>query len=112
VTAESIKKAYFGTQLSQKGHKLVELLDYFEKIWEPKVKDFKNYRTTIKYVKLFLTRKYKGKDLYLSRVDMEFATNLEDFIRHHPIKDSDPCLGNGLAKHIQRFKRIIKWEDH
>ena len=40
---------------------------------------------------------------------MEFVTEFEHFIRHHPIKDHDPCLGNGVAKHIQRFKRIMNW---
>ncbi|HEY0298622.1 MAG TPA: tyrosine-type recombinase/integrase [Arachidicoccus sp.] len=71
---------------------------------------FKNYRTTIDYVKLFLAFKYKtAKDTYLSRVNMEFMTELEHYIRNHPMKENDPCVGNGLGKHIQRFKTIIKW---
>lgn len=36
-------------------------------------------------------------------------TEFEHFIRNHPMKESDPCLGNGLGKHIQRFKTIIQW---
>jgi hypothetical protein len=111
ITAESIKQSYLGTQSLQKGHKLTELLDYYKKIWKDKLKEggFKNYRTTIDYVNRFLSSKYASGDIYLSQLDMEFVTELEYYIRHEPIKDHDPCLGNGVAKHIQRFKRIINW---
>jgi len=111
ITAESVKQAYLGIHSTQKGHKLAELLDYYKKIWEDKLKEggFKNYKTTIDYINRFLESKYSTKDIYLSQLDMEFVTELEYYIRHYPIKDHDPCLGNGVAKHIQRFKRIINW---
>lgn len=112
LTADTVKQAYLGKQASLKGHKLKELLDYYKKIWEPKLENggFKNYRTTIDYAKRFLDCTFKTtKDVYLSQVNMEFMTELEHYIRNHPIKENDPCLGNGLGKHIQRFKTIIKW---
>ena len=111
ITAESVKQSYLGVHSTQKGRKLTELLDYYKKIWEDKLKQggFKNYKTTIEYVNRFLKSKYSSKDIYLSQIDMEFVTELEYYIRHHPIKDHDPCLGNGVVKHIQRFKRIINW---
>jgi len=64
VTAESISSAYLGVQPLLKGHKLKELLSYYKKIWEPKLKNggFKNYRTTIKYIELFLTDKFSSSD--------------------------------------------------
>ena len=40
---------------------------------------------------------------------MEIAAEFEYYVRNRPIKEYDPCLGNGVAKHIQRFKRIINW---
>ena len=40
---------------------------------------------------------------------MELATNFEHFVRNNPIKAYDRCEGNGLAKHVQRFKRIVNW---
>ncbi|HEU0227156.1 MAG TPA: tyrosine-type recombinase/integrase [Arachidicoccus soli] len=112
LTADGVKQAYLGKQFSLKGHKLKELLDYYKKIWEQKLDNggFKNYRTTIDYVKRFLAFKFKtNKDVYLSQVNMEFMTELEHYIRIYPIKENDPCLGNGLGKQIQRFKTIIKW---
>jgi integrase/recombinase XerD len=110
VTAQAVKEAYLGTHTGSKGHKFVELLDYFRKIWEGKMKPggFKNYKTTIDYIKAFLS-KFPAKDIYLSQLNMELATEFEYYVRNHPLKKHDPCLGNGIAKHIQRFKRIINW---
>jgi integrase/recombinase XerD len=34
ITAESVKNAYLGIQLSQRGHKMTELLEYFIKMLE------------------------------------------------------------------------------
>lgn len=47
--------------------------------------------------------------LTLSQLNNEFATNFEHYIRNNPIKEHDPCKGNGVGKHIQRFKRILNW---
>lgn len=111
VTAQIVKEAYLGVQTQLKGHRLKELLSYYKKIWEPKLKKggFKNYKTTIDYIERFLDINFVTHDIFLSQVDNKFATDLEYFIRTNPAKEHDPCTGNGLGKHIQRFKRIIKW---
>lgn len=111
ITAERIKQAYLGEDVVQKGKQLFDLLEYFKKIFESKLKHggFKNYKTTIDYVKAFAKKQFDGKTVYLKQVDMQFATDLEYYIRNCPLKDFDPCLGNGVAKHIQRFKRIMNW---
>jgi hypothetical protein len=66
ITAETIKEAYLGTHISQKGYTLIELLDYYRKIWEEKLSygSFKNYRTTIEYIKLFLQQSNTSGDMY------------------------------------------------
>ncbi|HZK62953.1 MAG TPA: site-specific integrase [Puia sp.] len=111
ITAETLKQEYFGVQTRQKGHKLHELLDYYKKIWEEKLKwgGFKNYETTIRYIKLFLGKQHPDGDIFLSQLNMQLATDFEHFVRSNPIKEHDPCFGNGLAKHVQRFKRMINW---
>lgn len=111
ITAETIKQAYLGEHEMLKGHSLLELLDYYHKIWQPKLKKggYKNIETTIKYVKNFLTVRYKSGNIYLSQLSMELATDFEDFVRNNPVKKTDPCLGNGLGKHMQRFKTIVNW---
>jgi integrase/recombinase XerD len=70
---------------------------------------FKNYKTTIEYIKLFIARQFPNGDAYLSQLNMLVATEFEHYVRNNPVKAHDPCLGNGLAKHIQRFKRIMNW---
>ncbi|WP_153800894.1 site-specific integrase [Foetidibacter luteolus] len=111
ITAETVRGAYLKVQAELKGHKLIELLDYYKKIWEPKLKKggFKNYKTTIEYIKLFAAFRFPSADTHLSQLDNQFATELEHYIRTTPIKEHDPCNGNGVGKHIQRFKRILNW---
>jgi len=111
VTAETVRNAYLGNQAELKGHKLKELLAYYKKIWKLKLKEggFKNYKTTIKYLELFLDYQFASSDVFLSQVDGQFATDFEHYIRTQPIKLHDPCKGNGVGKHIQRFKRIMTW---
>jgi integrase/recombinase XerD len=111
VSADSVKDAYLGVHAMQKGHKLIELTEYYKKIWEPKLRQggFKNYRTTIDYIKRFLAGQNPSGDIYLSQLNMQLATEFEFFVRNNPVRESDPCLGNGVAKHIQRFKRIVNW---
>lgn len=111
VTAETVRDAYLGVQSDLKGYKLKELLAYYTKIWKLKLKDggFKNYKTTIKYLELFLSNQFASGDVYLSQIDGQFATDFEYYIRTQPIKTHDPCKGNGVGKHIQRFKRILTW---
>jgi integrase/recombinase XerD len=111
ITAETVKAAYVGVQKELKGHKLKELQQFFKKIWEPKLDDFKSYNSIIKYTENYLNSIKPGHDVYLSQVDNEFATNLEHYIRSNPLKKHDPCVGNGLSKMIQRFKRILNWAE-
>ncbi|PVD53005.1 hypothetical protein DC498_06465 [Terrimonas sp.] len=108
ITAQTVKDAYLGVQKKLKGHSLFELTDYFKKIWVDKI-EFKNYATTIDYLKLFVKSQFKTEDIFLSQVNKQFATDLEYYIKTYPIKKHDKCDGNGLAKHIQRFKRILNW---
>jgi site-specific recombinase XerD len=111
ITAETVKQSYLAINSAQKGHKIIELLNYYKKIWEPKLKrgGFKNYKTTIEYVRLFIAMQFRNGDAYLSQLNMQMATEFEHYVRTNPLKAHDPCLGNGLAKHIQRFKRVINW---
>jgi integrase/recombinase XerD len=111
ITADAVKNAYLGLTSQLKGHALKELCVYYKKIWESKLApgNFKNYKTTIDYINLFLDSNYQSKDIYLSQLNNQFATDFEFYIRNNPIKDHDPCKGNGVGKHIQRFKRILNW---
>jgi site-specific recombinase XerD len=88
-----------------------DLLTYYVKIWKGKLKPggFKNYETTIDYIERFMQKYFTSGDIFLSQLDMQSATDFEHYIRNYPIKAHDPCLGNGVAKHVQRFKRLLNW---
>jgi integrase len=108
VTSQKIKEFYVGKHSLQKGRTLTKLTGYYKKIWEQKI-EFKNYKTTIEYLSRFVQWKFSTQDIYLSQLNKQFITDFEYFVRNFPLKDHDPCLGNGVAKHIQRFKRIMNW---
>lgn len=119
ITAEIIKQRYLGKQADLKRYTLLKLLEEFRNL-EASQMDWgnkKNYNTTISYVKLFLNSsdpathqpRYVHKDVFLPEINMEFATRLQSFIPDNPIKAYDKCKGNGLAKHMQRFKRIMNY---
>jgi integrase len=114
ITAVSLRDEYTGVHSQLKGHRLKELLQYYKVIWQQKLRKggFKNYKTTISYLIAFVESRFAGGDLFLSQVDVQFATDFEHYIRTTPIKQNDPCKGNGLGKHLQRFKRIMNWAAH
>jgi len=68
---------------------------------------FKNYKTTIKYLELFLSNQFASGDVYLSQVDGQFATDFEHYIRTQPIKAHDPRKGERSWEHIPGFKGIL-----
>ncbi len=112
LSAEAVKETYLGNHASQKSkHSLCELLKYHTKIEGEKLKSgtMKNYVTTEEYIKKFLKEKFRADDVALSKLDREFIIELEYYIRNNPLKAHDPCLGNGVMKHLERFKKMVAW---
>ncbi len=68
----------------------------------------KNYFTTKKYVYLFLTKKYKNADIFLSSLNYQFITEFEFFLRTcEPLDKSNPLTNNGIMKHMERLRKIV-----
>lgn len=111
VSAIVIKTAYLKSKGIRTGKNLEQLTGYFMKIWKEKLKwgSMKNYLTTVDYLQAFLAKEFAGTEVYLEDVNMQFATDFEHHIRTCPINPADPCIGNGVAKHILRFKRMLNW---
>ena len=112
ITAESIKEAYLGIHITQKSkHSLCELMKYHTKIEGEKLKGgtMKNYVATEEYIKKFLKAKFSVDDIALGKLNREFIIELEYYIRNNPLKAHDPCLGNGVMKHLERFKKLVAW---
>lgn len=111
LAAQSVKDAYLGRNSNKKGHTLCELVKYHDKINRGELAGgtMKNYVTTGEYIKLFLKHQFDREDIFLSELDFQFITDLEYYIRNYPIKEWDPCQGNGLAKHLERVKKMVTW---
>ena len=69
----------------------------------------KNYFTTKKYIKLFLSRRFKADDSFLAELNYQFITEFEFFLRSiKPLDRSNPPGNNGIMKHIERLKKIAR----
>jgi integrase/recombinase XerD len=112
ITAETVKQTYMGLQSAQRSkHTLLELLKYHLKIEGQKLKQgtMKNYVATEEYLKRFLQAKFHVDDINLAKLNLEFIIELEYYIRNNPLKRHDPCEGNGVMKHLERFKKLVAW---
>lgn len=111
LSAQSVKEAYLGRNSNKKGHTLCELIKYHNKIFSAELAKgtMKNYITTQEYVEQFLLHQFGKQDIFLSELDFQFITDFEYYIRNNPIKEWDSCEGNGLAKHLERLKKIVRW---
>ena len=112
ITAQAVKEAYLGTHSMQKPkHTLVELIKFHYKIEGEKLRQgtMKNYVATEEYLKRFIKHKFKTDDFDLNKIDYEFITEFEHYVRKTPLKEHDPCKGNGVMKHLERFKKMIRW---
>lgn len=111
LTASSVKDAFLGIVKEDETSKrtLIWLVEehntHMQKVL--KLGSLKNYYTTLKYLKIFLEKKYKQNDLLLKELRFEFITAFEYFIRNCPIKENDPCTNNGTMKHLERLKKIM-----
>ncbi len=108
LTAESIKSKFFNEDSSDPT--ILSAVTYHYQIALTTIRPgtLKNYRTTEKYIKLFLKDDLKVKDLYLRQLKYSFITRFENFLRlHTPTDHQKKMQNNTVMKHLQRFRKII-----
>ena len=108
VTAETIKNRFIGFDESEKT--LIELIDFHNIRMDSNLKwgTQKNYFTTKKYVEMFLKRKFKRSDIYLSDLNYKFISDFEYFLRKYKPEDHHRPMGNNtVMKHIERLRKMI-----
>lgn len=66
--------------------------------------NYKNYKTTHKYMVEFIPKIYRKKDLPLDEVNYSFIKKYEHFLQTE--KD---CENNGAMKQLQRLKKVLNW---
>ncbi len=108
VTAEAIKNSFIG--FDESGKTLMELIDFHNIRMDSNLKwgTQKNYFTTKKYVELFLKKKLKKSDIYLSDLNYKFISDFEYFLRKYKPEDHQrPMENNTVMKHIERLRKMI-----
>ena len=113
ITADAVKALYCGN--NEKEHTLLNLIDYHNDDMKHYLEwgTQKNYYTTRKYVELFINKKLKTSDLFLSQLNYKFITDFEKFMKEYepkkykPKDHHKPCGQNTIMKHIERLRKII-----
>ena len=108
ITAQSVKARYLGTD--NHDATLLDLIEFhFEKTEEVlKWNTLKNYRTTKKYVKSFLSKKMRCSDIPLAQMRYSFIVDFEQFLRKKENNlSSRPLTNNGVMKHIERLNKLM-----
>lgn len=123
VTSQKVKVAFLKNHTAKtkinSGHKLLELFQYHNTLngqnsvtgidGQLSEGTMKNYRTSIEYVRLYIQNYLRKEDIYLSEMNYEFVNEFEYYIRNYPIKNSDPCKGNGVYKHMERLHKVVRF---
>jgi integrase len=107
VTPDAIKNKFFG--VDESGETLKELIEYHNTRMDENLEwgTLKNYFTTQKYVSLFLKRKLKRDDIYLSELNFRFISDFEYFLRkNRPTDHQRPMGNNTVMKHIERLRKM------
>ncbi|WP_299671340.1 site-specific integrase [uncultured Polaribacter sp.] len=108
ICAQSIKARFLGEDNEE--YSLLTLVDYHNTQMSESLSygTLKNYFTTQKYIKLFLTKKRKTQDVYLSQLTFRFLVDFEKFLRSHVPEDHQKKMENNtVMKHIQRLRKMV-----
>jgi integrase/recombinase XerD len=108
ICAQSIKARFLGEDNEE--YSLLTLVDYHNTQMSESLTygTLKNYFTTQKYIKLFLVKKRKTQDVYLSQLTFRFLVDFEKFLRSHVPEDHQKKMENNtVMKHIQRLRKMV-----
>lgn len=109
VSPEDFKSHYLGEHKVQKTVQCI--IDFHNEAFEDKLnpKTMTHYRTSQKYVMLFINQYYKKENLNLDELNYEFIVKFEKFLRKYkPVHYRGEINNNAAMKHIQRFRKMIK----
>src|SRR5690606_11085148 len=109
ITAKLIKARSVGED--EVNHTLLELFEYQNTIMVNTLKPgtMKNYFSTEKYLKSYISSKLKTSDVSLSDLKHKFILDFENYIRtFKPKKNRKTCTNNGTMKHLERSVKVVR----
>lgn len=98
------------TGVGSGGHGLLELIEHHRVAQSGKLAPgtMKNYSTTERYIKRFLSEKYRKNDFSLLDLNYAFISEFEHYLRNLvPIDHKRALKNNGVMKHIERFRKMV-----
>jgi len=93
---------------TERQHTLISFFEKHNKMMQSSIGagatygNYKNFKTSLKYLKEFVHSKYKCDDLPLTDIDKDFITNYYLFLQRNK-----NCHHNGAIKQLQRCKKVI-----
>jgi site-specific recombinase XerD len=109
ITVSNLKSLYLGivndhpkTVIEISAKQMAELKTFIGK--SASYGNYKNYKTTHKYLCEFIPKFYNMKDLPLEEVNYQFLRKYELFLQ-----TDKACKHNGAMKQMQRIKKILNW---
>ena len=108
VTAENIKNGLFGIEKNNQKHMLLRIFKHHNaqiaalvgQEYSPGT--IKKYNTSYKHLESFLKEKYKLPDIEITKLDFEFITEYEFWL-----KSVHKCNHNSTIKYLSNFRKII-----
>lgn len=106
VTPYAISEVLWGSK--QRAHTLIALFERHNMEMEAGIGisstngNYKNYKTSLRYIKEFLQSKYRRNDLVVTDIDQGFITDYSLFLQ--TVKN---CHHNGAMKQQQRLKKVF-----
>jgi len=94
ITAQAVKARFLGED--QQHQSLLTLVDYHNTQMTETLRwgTLKNYFTTERYVKEFVTSQFKTADIYLNQLSYKFIIDFERFLRKYVPKTHHKPMGN------------------
>lgn len=108
LTPQLIKERFLGEDI--KTYSLQDIIDYHNETMTHKLRanTIGHYKTTQKYIKAYVTKKYKVSYMPLQNLDYSFVLGFESFLRSYQSRVSQGAIGNNAAmKHIQRLRKMV-----
>ncbi len=108
VTAQAVKARYLGTD--NRDATLLDIVRYHEDAMNGTLEPgtLKNYGTTEKYLRAYLSKKFRTTDIYLEQLNYRFVVDFEQFLKKEKNRLSRQALtNNGIMKHIERLKKLM-----
>nr|WP_322624205.1 site-specific integrase [uncultured Flavobacterium sp.] len=94
----------------QSGPTLASLMEYHNQEQASKLAHgtMKNYYTTQRYIRKFLSERYRRTDIPLSELNYKFVADFENYLRAYtPIDHQKSLNNNGIMKHIERLRKMV-----